>query len=151
MRLLFIPFLFVLLSSCGGQESFSIPMVKSGDITQTSCAEIPESLPQEDMHLSLKERTITYTHTNMVLPRGSVVGIMDRDRAVSWSAGLPYYYLEAEEGFINLREQIRYAASDEMCLYDVTIKITKLSGGEYDFFVYDNDNVLKMKVFMDVY
>ena len=151
MRIFIFLSLFTLLASCGGQESFSIPMVKSGDIVQTSCKEVPSSLPKEDMHLSLKDRTITYTHTNMVLPKGSVIGIQDRDRAVSWSAGLPYYYLEADEGFMNLHERIRYAANDEMCLYDVTIKITHISGGEYNFFVYNNDDILQMKVFMDVY
>ncbi|MCK5808770.1 hypothetical protein KAH37_07290 [bacterium] len=151
MRPLIFIFLFALLASCGGQESFSIPMVKAGDIVQTSCKEVTASLPKEDMHLELKDRTLTYTHTNMVLPKGSVIGIEDRDRAISWSAGLPYYYLEADEGFMNLHERIRYATNEEMCLYDVTIKITEISGGEYNFFVYNNDNILTMKVFLDVY
>ncbi len=150
MRLFLLSLLLLFAVACGGQESFSQPMVKSGDIVQSRCISPGKTIPKETMDVSLKGRTITYHHANMLLPRGSVVGIVDRDGAVSWSAALPYYYLEAEEGLINLREIVRYNPSEDMCLYDVTIKITKLSGGEYHFFVYDTENKLRLKVFMDV-
>ena len=129
----------ILLLSCGGPATYSTPLVMQGRIVQSECRElIGTEDPAESVTVKVRGGTIEVFHENLYLPRGTVLGIQDRDGLLSWRGEEPYYYLDADTDYITLRESARMVNNDTFCLYDLAVTIQNVSGGEYTFYLFDH-------------
>jgi len=125
--------------SCGGPASYSTPLVMESRIVQSDCREIVEGeLPAEQVTVKVRGGTIEVRHENLYFPRGTLLGIEDRDGLVSWRDAQPYYYLDADTDYIALRESARLVNNETFCLYDLMVTIQHISGGEYTFYLFDH-------------
>lgn len=141
------------ITSCGGQESYKTPIVNIGDITVTSkCPDESGVLAemQEEITLSSGDKSISFTHSNIYLPRFSLIGILDKDGYISYESDLAFFYLDAGLQFIDLRERIKRINSADFCYFDLSVKITNISGGEYDFFLFDENDKLVPEVSQNI-
>jgi hypothetical protein len=129
----------LLFAACGGQESYKSPLVMQNSIVQSECVEVGTAgLPPQEVTVNVRDRSVTVTHTNIYLPRGSLLGIADRNGYLSWRDPAAYYYLDAGYEFLTLRESAHLVASDVFCLYDLTVTIQNFSGGEYTLYLFDH-------------
>lgn len=127
--------------SCGGAESYKTPLVYPGDVSQSEC--IPaEGNSEESYDVSVSGKDIIVRHNNIEAPKNTTMGIVDRDGNFSYENKYNYYYLEAGERFISFQEAFRRSSSEETCLYNLTTRVTHLSGGIYDFMIFNDSNEL---------
>lgn len=138
-------FLLMLFVSCGGQERYKTPYVERGGITQSECMSA-DKWKKEEILLSVREREITLSHKNILLPKYSVVGIEDNKGYVSWQKNIggetSLLYLEGDENHISVRERIDISSHDTLCYYNVSVIIKNISAGEYDFLLFDEKDYL---------
>lgn len=129
--------------SCGGPESYKTPIVNSGDVIQSECKKYDDSkLLEETFEAKVVGGDIVMTHSNILVPENTVMGIMDVDGNLTYDGKFNYYYLEAGEQFISLQEKFRYSSSSTNCYYTLKVKISNVSGGIYDFMLFDDNGRL---------
>ena len=151
-----IPFLIasavlVLSVSCGGQESYTTPLILQNQIDQSVCEEVSTAeVPGPAVSVRVLNGTVVVTHENLYLPKGTVLGIEDRDGLMSWRDAEAYYYLDAGTDFITLRESARIVNSDIFCLYSLTTTIRNISGGEYTFYLFDHNGAAVPEATVDL-
>ena len=129
--------------SCGGAESYKTPIVYPSDVSQSSCisAEDIENT-EESYDISVSGKDVIVRHYNIKAPKNTTMGIVDREGNLSFENKYNYYYLEAGERFISFQEAFRYSSSDEMCYYNLSARVTHISGGIYDFMIFNDKNEL---------
>lgn len=128
-----------LVFSCGGPASYSTPIVNSGDIVQSECIElVGTEPPAEEFEAKVSGGDILVTHSNIIAPQNTVMGLMDVDGIYTYDGKFNYYYLEGGEEYITLSEKFRYSSSSNNCLYSLQIRITNVSGGIYDLMLFDD-------------
>ncbi len=129
--------------SCGGAESYKTPLVYPSDVSQSACmsAEDIENT-EESYDISVSGKDIIVKHFNIQAPKNTTMGIVDREGNLSFENKYNYYYLEAGDRFISYQEAFRYSSSEEMCYYNLATRITHISGGIYDFMIFNDKNEL---------
>ena len=129
--------------SCGGAESYKTPLVYPSDISQSECmaAEDVENT-EESYDVQVSGKDIIVRHYNIQAPKNTTMGIMDREGNFSYENKYNYFYLEAGDRFISYQEAFRYSSSEEMCYYNLATRITHISGGIYDFMIFNDKNEL---------
>jgi hypothetical protein len=133
-----------LLFSCGGPESYKTPIVNLGDIIQGECNPVGEGdLLEESFSAEVVNGDVVVEHLNILVPESTMMGIIDTDSNSSLDGKFNYYYLEASEQFISVREIFRRSSSEKNCYYDLRIKITNVSGGIYDLMLFNETGKLK--------
>jgi hypothetical protein len=136
-------FISAILFSCGGPESYKTPIVYSGDIVQSECRDVdPDKLIEEEFSADVVNGDVVVVHSNILAPENTVMGILDTDSNITYEGKFNYYYLEASEQFITLREKFKVATSLNNCYYDLRVRITNVSGGIYDLMLFDQDGKL---------
>lgn len=152
-KILFLGPVLMFFVACGGPASYSTPLVMQNRIVvQSSCDGTDaldatddadsllgpdDALPSPAVSVEVQNDTVVLRHDNLYLPRGTLLGIEDRDGRLSWRDARPYYYLTADTDFISVRESARLVAADTFCLYSLTVTIQNISGGEYTFYLFD--------------
>lgn len=140
---LFLSFVLIQIAACGGAESYKTPLVNTPDILQSECRPADDATgAEEGISIAVDGKDVIVTHTNILAPKGTTMGIVDTDGNLSYEGMYNYFYLEAGELFISLQEHFRFSSSDENCLYDLKIRVTHISGGIYDFMVFDHNGKL---------
>ncbi len=130
---------FLLVFSCGGPASYSTPIVNSGDIVQSDCIDFEGTEPpSEEFTAKVSGGDILVTHSNILAPQNTVMGLIDADGEYTYDGKFNYYYLEGGEEYITLSEKFRYSSSANNCLYSLQIRITNVSGGIYDLMLFDD-------------
>ncbi|HQB08720.1 MAG TPA: hypothetical protein PLW37_02525, partial [bacterium] len=130
--------------SCGGPESYKTPIVNLGDIIQGECNPVGEGdLLEENFSAEVVNGDVVVEHLNILVPESTMMGIIDTDSNSSLDGKFNYYYLEASEQFISVREIFRRSSSEKNCYYDLRIKITNVSGGIYDLMLFNETGKLK--------
>ncbi|GEM_PF-780757 len=153
-KILFLGLTAAILGACGGPASYSTPLVMQNRIVAQSTCEgsdaidpfddadalfgADDALPTPSVSVEVQNDTVVLRHENLYLPRGTLLGIEDRDGRLTWRDARPYYYLTADTDFIAVRESARLVAADEFCLYSLTVTIQNISGGEYTFYLFDH-------------
>ncbi|MGI6394212.1 MAG: hypothetical protein ACOX2F_05715 [bacterium] len=133
-----------MLFSCGGPESYKTPIINFGDIIQGECLQIDSNEPlKESFSAKVESGDIVINHNNIIAPQNTAMGIVDVDGNSSLDGKLTYYYLEASEQFINVKEDFKRSSSETNCYYDLRIKITNVSGGIYDLMLFDDRGKLR--------
>ena len=133
----------LVLFSCGGAESYKTPLVYPSDIVQSACMSEEEvENTEESYDVSVSGKDIIVRHYNIQAPKNTTMGIMDREGNYSYENKYTYFYLEAGERFISFQEAFRYSSSDETCYYNLATRITHISGGIYDFMIFNDKNEL---------
>lgn len=136
-------FISAILFSCGGPESYKTPIVYSGDITQSECLEAgSDELLEEAFSADVINGDVIVLHSNILAPENTIMGILDTDSNITYEGKFNYYYLEAGEQFITLREKFKPATSSNNCYYDLRVRITNVSGGIYDLMLFDHNGKL---------
>ena len=132
-----------IIVSCGGAESYKTPLVYPSDISQSECmaAEDIENT-EESYDVLVSGKDIIVRHYNIQAPKNTTMGIMDREGNFSYENKYNYFYLEAGDRFISYQEAFRYSSSKEMCYYNLATRITHISGGIYDFMIFNDKNEL---------
>ena len=132
-----------LLASCGGAESYKTPLVYPSEVSQSACLTGEEAGNSEESYdVSVSGKDIIVRHYNIEVPKNTTMGIVDREGNFSYENKYNYYYLEAGDRFISFQEAFRYSSSEETCLYNLTTRVTHLSGGIYDFMIFNDKNEL---------
>ena len=133
----------LLLFSCGGAESYKTPLVYPSDVVQSECmpAEGSENT-EESYEVLVSGKDIIVRHHNIQAPKNTTMGIMDREGNFSYENKYNYFYLEAGDRFISFQEAFRYSSSEETCYYDLATRVTHISGGIYDFMIFNDKNEL---------
>lgn len=132
-----------LVISCGGAESYKTPLVYPGDVSQSACLTDEEAGNGEESYdVSVSGKDIIVRHYNIEVPKNTTMGIVDREGNFSYESKYNYYYLEAGDRFISFQEAFRYSSSGETCRYNLTTRVTHLSGGIYDFMIFNDKNEL---------
>jgi len=140
---LFLSAVLMQLAACGGAESYKTPLVNTPDILQSECHPVEENAgAEESIEIAVDGKDVIVMHRNILAPRGTTMGIVDTDGNLSYEGIYNYFYLEAGELFISLQEHFRFSSSDENCFYDLKIRVTHISGGIYDFMVFDHNGKL---------
>ena len=129
--------------SCGGAESYKTPLVYPSDVSQSACmsAEDIENT-EESYDVLVSGKDIIVHHYNIQAPKNTTMGIVDREGNLSFENKYNYFYLEAGDRFISFQEAFRYSSSDEMCYYNLATRVTHISGGIYDFMIFNDKNEL---------
>lgn len=129
--------------SCGGAESYKTPLVYPSDVSQSACmsAEDIEN-SKESYDVSVSGKDIIVKHFNIQAPKNTTMGIVDREGNLSFENKYNYYYLEAGDRFISFQEAFRESSSEEMCYYNLATRVTHISGGIYDFMIFNDKNEL---------
>ena len=129
--------------SCGGAESYKTPLVYPSDISQSACmsAEDIENT-EESYEILVSGKDIIVRHHNIQAPKNTTMGIVDREGNLSFENKYNYFYLEAGDRFISFQEAFRYSSSEETCYYDLATRVTHISGGIYDFMIFNDKNEL---------
>lgn len=142
---------FLIAVSCGGQESYTTPLILQNQIVQGECQEISTAeVPGPIVSVSIRNGTVVVSHENLYLPRGTALGIEDREGLISWRDAEPYYYLDAGTDFITLHESARLVNSEIFCLYTFTVTIRNISGGEYTFYLFDYNGAAVSEATVDL-
>ena len=129
--------------SCGGAESYKTPLVYPGDVSQSACLTDEEAGNGEESYdVSVSGKDIIVRHYNIEAPKNTTMGILDREGNVSYENKYNYYYLEAGDRFISFQEAFRYSSSVETCRYNLITRVTHISGGIYDFMIFNDSNEL---------
>ena len=129
--------------SCGGAESYKTPLVYPSDISQSECiSEENIENTEESFDVSVSGKDIIVRHYNIQAPKNTTMGIMDREGNFSYENKYNYFYLEAGDRFISYQEAFRYSSSEETCYYNLATRITHISGGIYDFMIFNDKNEL---------
>ncbi|MBP5590943.1 hypothetical protein J6Y50_03695 [bacterium] len=129
--------------SCGGAESYKTPLVYPSDVSQSACMSAEEiENTEESYDVSVSGKDIIVRHYNIQAPKNTTMGIVDREGNLSYESKYSYFYLEAGDRFISYQEAFRYSSSDEMCYYNLSTRITHISGGIYDFMIFNDKNEL---------
>lgn len=141
-RLSVVFFMFLIGSvmiSCGGPEGYKTPLINSADIIQSKCVE-PEGdeIKKEEFFAEVQSGNLLILHTNILVPENTQMGIVDVDGNVSYEGKFNYYYLEAGEEFISVRESFKESSSEKNCYYDLKIRVKNISGGIYRLSLFDN-------------
>ncbi|HSW59778.1 MAG TPA: hypothetical protein VLJ60_03210 [bacterium] len=137
-------FILCFLFSCGGPESYKTPIVNIGDIVQGECVSAGKGeLVEESFSANVVNGDILVEHLNILVPESTMMGIIDTDGNSSLDGKFNYYYLEASEQFISVREVFRRSSSEVNCYYDLRIKISNVSGGIYDLMLFNETGKLK--------
>ena len=132
-----------LLVSCGGAESYKTPLVYPSEVSQSACLTNEEAGNGEESYdVSVSGKDIIVRHYNIEVPKNTTMGIVDREGNFSYENKYNHYYLEAGDRFISFQEAFRYSSSEETCLYNLTTRVTHLSGGIYDFMIFNDKNEL---------
>ena len=131
-----------LILSCGGAESYKTPLIYPGDVSQSECLPAEGNNSEETYDVSVSGKDIIVRHNNIKAAKNTTMGIVDRDGNFSYENKYNYYYLEAGERIISFQEAFRYSSSEETCLYNLTTRVTHLSGGIYDFMIFNDSNEL---------
>ncbi|HDT11719.1 MAG TPA: hypothetical protein ENN58_03150 [bacterium] len=128
-----LSFLVVVMSvSCGGPPSYTAPVVSSGNVVQSECVVPEKDEPlKEDVQIKVTDGNIIVIHSNILVPENTLMGLIDIDGYVTYERETGYYYLEAGEQFINVREYFKLSSSPRNCYYDMTVRISNVSGGTY--------------------
>lgn len=133
-----------MLFSCGGPENYTTPIVYSGDIFQEECRAVDENkIVDEDFSIKVVNGDIVVQHLNILVPEHTVMGIIDTDSNNTLDGKFNYYYLEAGDQFISVRENFRKSSSQTNCYYDLKVKITNVSGGIYDLMLFSDTGKMK--------
>lgn len=128
----------IFVASCGGPASYTTPLVMDNRIVQSEGRVVEEgTMCEERVTVHVRDGLVEAKHENICLPCGTILGIRDRDGRESWRDPAPYYYLDADTDYIILREVARLVNNDLFCLYDLTVTIQHISGGEYTFYLFD--------------
>lgn len=145
LSVIFILFLIgSMMISCGGPESYKTPLINSADIIQSECVE-PEGdeIKKEEFFAEVQSGNLLILHTNILVPENTQMGIVDVDGNISYEGKFNYYYLEAGEEFISVREDFRESSSQKNCYYDLKIRVKNISGGIYDLSLFDKKGRLR--------
>ena len=135
--------IFSAIVSCGGAESYKTPLVYPSDVSQSTCISAEETENAEESYdVQVSGKDIIVRHYNILAPKNTTMGIVDREGNLSFENKYNYYYLEAGDRFISYQEAFRYSSSEEMCYYNLSTRITHISGGIYDFMIFDDKNEL---------
>ncbi len=138
MPVVMVIFGLLLSFSCGGPASYTTPIVMDSRIVQSECRPVEGSEGfEEQITVQVRDGLVEVRHENIFLPRGTVLGIVDQDGRETWRNPAPYYYLDADTDYITVRESAHLVSSEELCLYDLTVTIQSVSGGEYTFYLFD--------------
>jgi len=131
------------LVSCGGAESYKTPLIYPSDVAQSACMSAEElENTEESYDVSVSGKDIIVRHYNIQAPKNTTMGIVDREGNLSFESKYNYYYLEAGDRFISFQEAFRYSSSEEMCYYNLSTRVTHISGGIYDFMIFNDKNEL---------
>lgn len=129
--------------SCGGAESYKTPLVYPSDVSQSACLSDEEIGDGEEAYdIVVTGKDIIVRHYNITAPKNTTMGIIDREGNVSYENKYNYYYLEAGDRFISFQEAFRYSSSEEICRYNLATRVTHISGGIYDFMIFNDKNEL---------
>ena len=129
--------------SCGGAESYKTPLVYPSDVSQSACMSEEElENTEESYEVLVSGKDIIVRHYNIQAPKNTTMGIVDREGNLSFENKYNYYYLEAGDRFISFQEAFRYSSSEEMCYYNLSTRVTHISGGIYDFMIFNDKNEL---------
>jgi hypothetical protein len=125
--------------SCGGPPSYTTPLVSSGNVVQSECF-VPENgtLPDEEIEVKVIGGDILVMHSNILMPENTLLGLEDLDGYVTYEKMQSYYYLEAGEQFINIREKFKISSSEKNCFYNLAVRVSNVSGGIYHLSIYGN-------------
>lgn len=140
LSVVFSMFLFgFVMISCGGPESYKTPLINSADIIQSECVEPDgDEIKKEEFFAEVQSGNLLILHTNILVPENTQMGIVDVDGNISYEGKFNYYYLEAGEEFISVREDFRESSSEKNCYYDLKIRVKNISGGIYNLSLFDN-------------
>lgn len=131
------------LVSCGGAESYKTPLIYPSDVSQSACMSAEElENTEESYDVSVSGKDIIVRHSNIHAPKNTTMGIVDREGNLSFENKYNYYYLEAGDQFISFQEAFRYSSSEEMCYYNLSTRVTHISGGIYEFMIFNDKNEL---------
>ena len=97
---------------------------------------------KESYDVSVSGKDIIVKHFNIQAPKNTTMGIVDREGNLSFENKYNYYYLEAGDRFISFQEAFRESSSEEMCYYNLATRVTHISGGIYDFMIFNDKNEL---------
>lgn len=137
--LFLLPYTLMFLASCGGPASYTTPLVMDSRIVQSEGRMLEEGTTYEErVTVRVRDGLVEVKHENICLPCGTLLGIRDRDGRESWCDPAPYYYLDADTDYITLREAAQLVNNDLFCLYDLTVTVQHISGGEYTFYLFDH-------------
>ena len=137
------PLLFSVVVSCGGAESYKTPLVYPSDVSQSACMSSEDiENTEESYDVSVSGKDIIVRHYNIQAPKNTTMGIVDREGNLSFENKYTYFYLEAGDRFISFQEAFRYSSSDEICYYNLATRVTHISGGIYDFMIFNDKNEL---------
>lgn len=129
--------------SCGGAESYKTPLVYPSDVSQSACMSAEDiDNTEESYDISVSGKDIIVKHFNIQAPKNTTMGIVDREGNLSFENKYNYFYLEAGDRFISFQEAFRYSSSEEMCYYNLSTRVTHISGGIYDFMIFNDKNEL---------
>ena len=143
-KIISIVFVTVILFSCGGPESYTTPIIYVGDIFQEECRPVENNeLVEEAFSVEVINGDVVVLHSNILVPEHTTMGIIDRDNNNTLDGKFNYYYLEAGDQFISVRETFHISSSQTNCYYDLRIRITNISGGIYDFMLFNDTGKLK--------
>ncbi len=136
-------FMALIFLSCGGPPSYTAPVVSGGNVVQSECM-TPEGGEkyEENIEVTVVGGDIVIVHSNIFAPENSLLGLKDVDGYLTYERMLNYYYLEAGDQFINVREKFQISSSDKNCLYDMTVRISNVSGGIYHLSIYGHTGEL---------
>lgn len=148
MRIKLFFFTFFLVSStlisCGGPESYKTPLINTADIKQSECMEaLGDEIKSEEFVAEVQNGNLLILHSNILAPENTEMGIVDVDGNISYEGKYNYYYLEAGEEFISIREKFRESSSQKNCYYDLKIRVKNISGGIYDLSLFDDSGKLR--------
>ena len=134
----------MLMVSCGGPESYKTPLINFADIVQSECVEAQGSeVKEEEFVAEVQNGNLLIQHSNILVPENTEMGIIDVDGNISYEGEYSYYYLEAGEEFISVREKFRESSSEKNCYYDLKIRVKNISGGIYDLSLFDTKGRLR--------
>lgn len=143
--LIFALFIMIMMTvSCGGPESYKTPLINASEIIQSECVEASGSeIKEEEIITDVQNGNLLIQHSNILVPENTEMGIIDVDGNISYEGEYSYYYLEAGEEFISVREKFRESSSSRNCYYDLKIRVKNISGGIYDLSIFDSKGKLR--------
>lgn len=133
---------FIFLSSCGDSRYYTSPVVYKSNIVQSECKQtggVSEVLYEVDGD------EIIVTHTNILLPEGSLLGLENEYGVSSIDSDYNYYSLPGDDRNINIVEVLSASGSGDSCYYDLKLTIKDVSGGEYCLLIWDYNGKLFKK------
>ncbi len=137
----------MLLSSCGDSRYYTTPVVYKNNIVQSECK---ANGGLSEIFYEVDNDEIVVTHTNILLPEGSLLGIENEYGVSSIDSDYNYYSLPGDDRNINVVETMSASGTANSCYYDLKLTIKNVAGGEYRLSIWNYNGKL-FKTWDDVW